>query len=257
MVDPLVLDSALHLASYNLAVNQSGYADNFLHLYLYLKYNRAPKVLLLYVSPEAMEEANDIFAAYRFIPFIGDSVVDGVIKERDPGYARWIEIPFMRYSYYNTFVTFNAVQGARYFIQARKYPFHLNGYEPNNAPWDSTLEYFASKHPEGKEILWSSGAEKYLIKIIMLAQQKNISVMLYNSPVLNEYKLYRLKREDIAAKINSLSVEYHAEYLNFDTMKIADNRRYFSSPLLTNTEGARIFSNVLAAVLRDKINNQR
>jgi hypothetical protein len=42
MICPAMLDSLTNVPSYNLALSHSDFADNYLHLYFYLKKNRAP-----------------------------------------------------------------------------------------------------------------------------------------------------------------------------------------------------------------------
>ena len=55
MVSPELIDPHTGISSYNLALSHSDFADNYLHLYLYLKQNHAPEYLFLFVTPESFD----------------------------------------------------------------------------------------------------------------------------------------------------------------------------------------------------------
>src|SRR5258708_6858837 len=49
MVSPYMITKRTGLSCYNLANSHSDFADNYLHFYLYLRNNPAPKYMLLFV----------------------------------------------------------------------------------------------------------------------------------------------------------------------------------------------------------------
>jgi len=116
MISPKTLDKQTGLRSYNLSSSHSDFADNYLHLYFYLKNNKAPKYLFLYATPESMDPKYNTFNTYRFAAFVDDPVVDSVIKENDPAYYQWTKIPFMKYAYYSNKINFDALTGLKIYI---------------------------------------------------------------------------------------------------------------------------------------------
>ena len=254
MVKPEILDEQTQLISYNLSLSQSGYADSYLHFYLYLKNNKPPKYLFLYVTPESMDEKSALFGTYRFAPFLDDSIVANAVQENDPEYFKWTRIPFIKYGYYNNNINFNFIEGAKHFLTDRQTPYYRGGFEPPfKVDWDYQLEELIKLHPQGTNFAWSSKEEKYLKKIIELAAQHHIIVYLYESPVLNEAKKYQLNRNEIINKIQKIAEQYTIQYLLFDTMSVANSRAYYFSPLSTNPKGSEIFSNEFGKYMKREI----
>lgn len=253
MVSPAQLDTYTGLRSYNLALSHSDFADNYLHLYFYLKKNKAPKLMFLYVTPESMDSLYNTFNTYRFAHFLGDAVVDSVVKECDPDYYKWTFIPFMKYAYYNARVNFEVIQGLRHNANARIHPYFPDGYEPPlQVVWDNHLEEFMKLYPEGYRFKWDALREKYLEKTITLAQEKGIKVYLYESPVLKESLKTQPNRPEIVGKIKKMAEKYGIKYVQFDNMEIANSREYFMSVLNTNLKGSAIFNDSLGHFIKNE-----
>jgi hypothetical protein len=250
MISPKVLDVKTGKLSYNLALSHSDFADNYLHLYFYLKNNKAPKYMFLYVTPESMDGKYNTFNTYRFAPFLNDSVVKYVVKEIDPDYFKWTFIPFMKYAYYNNKINFDVIQGLKHSASGRNKPYHEDGYEPPiQVVWDNHLEKFIQLYPNGYNFEWNKMREKYLCKTIELAKAYNIEVFLYESPVLKQALEYQPNRGEIINRIKGIAEKYGIKYVQFDTMKIAESRKYFMSTLNLNLEGSKIFTDSLGSYI--------
>ena len=256
MISPKLLDKQTHLKSYNLALSHSDFADNYLHLFLYLKNNKAPNYLFLYVTPESMDTLYNTFNTFRFAPYAGDALVDSVLKSCDENYYNWSKFPFMKYAYYNSKINFNVLQGWKYYLTKSTKPYFEDGYEPPiQIKWDNHLEKFIQLYPHGYYFKWNSLREKYLRKIIELAQSKSCKVYLYESPVLKEALPLQPNRDEIIQKINAIALEYCVKYVQFDNMKIAESRQYFMSTLNTNLKGSAIFTDTLGKYIFNEFNN--
>lgn len=254
MISPVILDKHTHLKSYNLSSSHSDFADNYLHLYSYLKSNKKLEYLFLYVTPESMDSKYNTFNTYRFAPYLTDKVVDSVVKECDPEYYNWIKIPFMKHAYYSNKVNFNVLQGLKHYFTNRKLPYFPDGYEPPfQVKWDNHLEKFIQLYPHGYNFEWNKLREKYLCKIIELALQKKIKIYLYESPVLKEALQYQPNREEMITRIKAIADKYGIKYIQFENMKIAESRDYYMSTLNTNLKGSRIFTDSLGEFIRKEI----
>lgn len=257
MISPTQLDKITGLKSYNLALSHSDFADNYLHLYFYLKNNKVPKYLFLYVTPESMDLKYNTFHSYSFAEYLGDTIVDSVVKECDSEYYKWIQIPFMKYAYYGNKINFNAIQGLKHFLTDRQIPYYKDGYEPPiQIIWDNHLEKFIQLYPKGYNFEWNILREKYLNKTIELAQNMGVKVYLYESPVLKEAMPYQPNRERIVNKIRDIAIKYGIEYVQFENMAIADSRKYYMSTLNTNLQGSNIFTDSLGKYIRTNILNK-
>ncbi|MBA3706018.1 MAG: hypothetical protein H0W84_09005, partial [Bacteroidetes bacterium] len=252
MISPAILDKQTGLKSYNLSLSHSDFADNYLHLYFYLKNNKAPRYLFLYVTPESMDGNYNTFNTYRFAAFIGDPAVDEVVKDCDANYFKWIKIPFMKYAYYGNKINFDALQGLKHYFNNITLPHFADGYEPPfQVKWDNHLEEFIQLYPNCYNFKWNNLREKYLRKTIELAQQQNIQVYLYESPVLKEALAYQPNRSEMLNKIKNLAINYGIVYVQFDNMKIAESREYYMSTLNTNLKGSAIFTDSLGQYIKN------
>lgn len=254
MIYPKLLDQKTGVKSYNLALSHSDFADNFLHLYLYLKNNKAPKYLFLYATSESMDGKYNTFHTYRFAPYVGDPVVDSVLKENDSAYFMWTKIPFMKYAYYSNSINFETVQGLKHYIVGKTDPRFPDGYEPPyQRLWDNHFDAFIKLYPNGYRFKWSKLRERYLRKILVLANQHNIEVVLYESPVLNEAIPYQPNRKAITDSIRMVAQEYGAEYVQFQDMEMANHRKYYTSALNTTIAGARVFTDSLGLYIKGRL----
>ena len=254
MISPEILDVQTGIKSYNLALSHSDFADNYLHLYFYMKANKAPKYMFLYVTPESMDLKYNTFNTYRFASFMGDPLVDSVVQDCDPAYYKWIRIPFMKYAFYSNNVNFDALQGLKHYFDKRALPYYPDGYEPPlQRVWDNHLEEFIHLYPQGYTFKWNLLREKYLCKTIGLAQKYKINVYLYESPVLKEAIRYQPNRKAISERIGSIAEKYGIKYVQFENMKISESRKYYMSALYTNLEGSRIFTDSLGKYIKNEI----
>lgn len=251
MLSPKRIRSITGLKTYNLALSHSNFADNYLHFYLYLKNNTAPKYMFLYVTPESFDDNYNVFNTFRFARFMDDPIVQSVVSESDSNYYYWSKFPFMRYAYYSNNINFDVIQGFKHYITNDTLPYYEDGYEaPFHVTWDNHLDEFISLYPKGYHFKWNLSYEKNFRKIIELAQQHNIQVYLYESPVLAEALPYLANRTEIIERLKAISKEYNIIYKQFDTMKMAQSRENYTSTLNTSLKGSAIFTDTLAYYIK-------
>jgi hypothetical protein len=243
---PSVIKKKTGFEIYNLGLTNADFADNYLHLYLYLKHNKAPRYLFLHVSMESMDLSYNIFTSFHFAPFIGDAVVDSVVKEWDNSYFKWTGIPFMKYAYYNNNVNFDVIQGLKHFYTNKTTPYFADGYESAfSLNKEVSPEQYVQIYPSDCIFTWNYLLEKYLRKTIVLAQQNGIHVYLYESPILKEALTNVRNRPEIITKIKSVADAYGIKFVQFENMKISDSVNYFITSVGLTKKGAVIFSDSL------------
>ncbi len=253
MISPALLDSHTRVPSYNLALSHSDFADNYLHLHLYLKSHTAPKYLWLYITPESMDRRYNTFNSYRFAPYLHDSVVAGTVKENDPDYFAWCFVPFMRYAYYGNKITFDVLQGYKHYFAGRKEAYYPNGFEPPaNRVWGNHAAEFAELYHKNTLFSWDTLREKYLLKTIRLAQQHGVKVYLYESPVFYGALAYQPNRHQILQKIKRLADKQRVPLILFDQLQMAHDKSLYISTLNFNLKGIRQFNDTLGRYIRQQ-----
>lgn len=258
MADPETIEKYTSLSAYNLANAHSDFADNYLHLYLYLKKSISPTYLLLYVTPESFDTNYNTFYSYRFAPFLDDIIVADVVKDCDHTYYDLKDIPAMQYVYYNHQSFFNALTGWKHYFTGRKYPYHMMGFEPPaEIAWDNHYDNLKLKYPNGYYFSWSGKREKYLDKILSLCREKGIKVILYESPVLKETADNQPNRTEFIKSIERIASNAGIPFFSFQNVSWAGDRKHFISPMITTLKGSYEFSDTLGAFLRKYFDEEK
>ncbi len=253
-VNPALIDNKTSgISSYNLALNHSDFADNFIHLYQYLKFNKAPNYLFLYVTPESFDTRYNTFNTYRFAPYLSDTVISKVVEENDPVYYQYVHFPFLKYAYYNSNLTFDMLQGYKHYFTNRKNAYNENGFQaPITMLWDNHNGKFAELYDQQTVFKWYAVREKYLRKTIQYAQSKGIKVILYESPVLKASIKFQINRNEMINKIIALAKSEQVEYVQFKNMPMEDSIQYYISPLNFNMAGVKLFNDTLRKYIANK-----
>lgn len=269
-IHPSYLDSLTGKKSYNYALRHTDFADNYLHLYLYLKHNNAPKKMYLYVTPESFDERFNTFHTFRFAAWLNDSIVAKTVEEMDEDYYQYAWIPFAKYAYYNSYKTFDAIQGFKHWLNKDATPYFKDGHVPHGnteytyendgfiAPKKlsyangNTVEQLNDSstyyeiYSENEVFAWSATREKYLRKIIELAQLHKIEVILYESTPYWGSIVNQKNRVAFLTKTASIASEYQIPYQLYDTLSLGKVKSNFVCPLILGEEAGKEFMQELA-----------
>jgi len=219
-LNPSIIEKETKEKTYNLAEYHSNITDNFLTYYLYLKNNRVPKKLFIYISPETFDPLFNTFNTYRFSSLLNERKVKEIVKKNDPSYFFASYIPFLKYGYYNNQTHFKAIQGAKHLFTNKQHIQFENGYLPLN---DKEIE-FKNAYPIGYQFKWDRKEELQLIEFIRFVKSKGTNVILFESPFYSKSKLDYPNRNLIIQKIKKLANKLRTNYVQFQdsTLKETD-----------------------------------
>lgn len=254
MLDPKMFDSATGYKTYNLGEVGTRFADNYLYLFQYLKYQNHPKYVILHISPESFFSADNKFlTTYKHEAFLSDSTVYNVVKELDPDYINFSKIPFLKYSFYNIFTLYKIIDAVGYATFNKKYPPSIDGFSP---PFSSdTVDASQSLINKVHGYKWSITEEKYFHKIISLCKQEKIQLILYKLPYYKEYYDANLFLHDYDARIMHIASENKIPYFVYDSAILThDYKNYFwLANNLLSLKGIPIFNKMLIKDLKDSV----
>ena len=261
MLDPSIMKKYFPVPIYNLALNHSDFADNYIFLHEYLKHQKKPKAVLLFAIPESFDSSiTNTFNTYRFTHLVKDPVVKEVLEDSDPEYIRYTFLPFLRYSYYSNYIFYKALDGWLRLIKNDKSTRWPDGF---SAP------VFANQQPSEKVdnedrtpifFHWSKLREKYFVKSIELLKQNGIEVMVYHSPIYYEALELQNNRQYAIDKIDSICKKHDVPFFQFDTLPMRFNRRNYYNTINrtlptynTTLAGNAIFNNYFGRFLQDTL----
>jgi len=258
MMSPKMFDSATGYKTYNLGEVGTRFADNYLFLHQYLKYQKHPKYVLLHISPESFYHVeNKLLTTYKHEAFLSDSVVYDVGKELDPEYISFSKIPFLKYSFYNTFTLYKIIDAAGYSFLNKKYPPSIDGF---SSPLSSdTVNSPESLVYKVQHYQWSAIEEKYFKKIVSLCADNNIQLILYKLPTYKGYYDANAELRKYGDKIVQLASQYKLPYFTYDTSALTtDYKNFFLlSNNLLSLKAIPTFNNMLIQDLKDNVFKQK
>ncbi len=278
-VDASKIDSLIQIKSYNYALRHTDFADNYLHLYLYLKANKAPKQIYLYVTPESFDARFNSFHTYRFAPYLKDSIVSEVVKDMDPDYFEKSRFPFMRFAYYNSYKTFNAVQGFKHYLQDKSGAYFKDGHiaHPDNEFHKKPDGYIAPKHlifsgnlnvteltdssiyyelyKKRQLFSWDPKRASYLTKIFTLCGKHEIKLILYESPAYWPSIADQPNRNQFLQRTDSIAKKHNSEYLILNDNDIIHDKKNFVCPLILSVKGTQPFLQMFSDSIKSRLNS--
>lgn len=250
-IDPEVVQLETGMSCYNLSTVHSDFANNYLSFYLYLKHHQAPQYLFLFVTPESMDKRFNVFYPHHFTIHLKDTLVRNVVDANAPDYQVWNKIPWLRYAYFNQEFNFNALQGWKHALTSKAYPAFKSGYVPPlEMKWDNHYEELYKFYPSGIRFRWNNEREKYLNRIIDLAQSHGTKIILYESPILASSTPTQENRDEVLNRIDELALAKNTEFWVFDTLSMCQDQKYFFSALNPNYEGGQLFSKIIAQKIK-------
>lgn len=248
-INPDIIEEVTGKASYNISHVHSDFATNYLTLVQYLKENKSPEKLLLFVTPESFDKRYNTFHPYLFSLY-NDSITKQILRDRVPTYALFHKLPLIRFTYYNRLLLFPALQGWKHEFERKHLPYFENGYEPpKKMKWDNHYEELFKLYPSGVKFDWNLEREYYFLKIVELCKKEGIQLIAYESPILDSSKPGQLNRNERLAKIDSLCSKHHVSFWEFDNHPLCKDKKNFFSSLNLHIEAGNEFTRDLAKKL--------
>ncbi len=194
--DMSLLDSLIQQKGINIGCNGSGFVDNYLVFMKFLQNKNTIKTLFLQVDIYSMDPDHNFsnsFHVYNFLPFWHDTTFRSAISHylSTSDYAMFSYFPWMRFYVYNKY--FSPYEVLRRIVQQKKY----SNRKIDRPHWYSVIPKISSdssgfyKRAMSREINIQPFDIEYLQKILCLAKERNIQIVLFTSPdFIQQEKIY-------------------------------------------------------------------
>jgi hypothetical protein len=248
------IDDSLGSHSINLANAGSGYGENFITLYYFLKRNNRIKSLFLQVdgySLNAETAFHPPFNEQYYMHLLEDDTIAEVVKNYvgPVKYYRWKMIPLLRFMEYNFRYSFYKALKGGYTCGITEYDT-LKGFEPLRVKPDSGLT-------NDRPVIFTVSKidTMYLGKIISLCERKHIMLVLFTSPEHNEYIKKQVNRKSVDEYYNQLAGENNIRYVS-DTVfgDVNKDVTLFKDNTHLTEEGARLYSYLFLPYIKKALN---
>lgn len=247
-INPKILDTILHVNSYNFGMSGFGFPMQYARYNVYKKQNKKrPKYVIQIVGDGLFEEFDELFQTTQFLPYIKDTILSKETKNyKGLDYFDYV-LPFKRYSAkYKTilkgFFSFAGIE----FLNSQRY----KGYTPNEFEWDYKFDEFKEKNPKGKKRKIKEESVRLLETFIKEEYNNKTEVILVFPPTYHELKKYMLNREVVLNEYKRISNKYNIHFLDYSDTDISSDKNLFYNASHMNKKGANLFTKQLAKDLK-------
>jgi hypothetical protein len=251
-IHPRIIDSLLHVNSYNLGVEKAQIDEFAVLLEAYLENHQTnpPKQVLLgvdYYVFKALKEETLKYPA-QYLPYLDNKVMTDAFTA-DGYYPLLFKIfPFLLFTEYDDGRKMASVQGllGRKFYDVGMYK-GAHVYDAKFVPVD-VLDDKVQNKVKPKFQLAGKG-KKSLLKIMEICQQKNIQLMFVYTPFFQNYIDKKFDNEGVIRALDSIAQSNKIPFLRHDTLAMNQEEKYFRDFTHMNRKGAIIYSQRVATDL--------
>jgi hypothetical protein len=249
-INPRIIDSATHKNSFNFGLDGAYIVEDGMNLRAYLKTHQKPEVLVINIDPKMFNTTDEIKTPARYLPYINHSEIYDTLKE----YSDWPVIvkymPFVGMSFYTDGIINQSLQA---FVQpGRKMENYYKGFSPLKRVWEKNAD--ASAEGLLKVEYTSKGLNLFRL-FLEEVKNKKIRIQMIYSPQYY-FPRYDSMHKSFMRILDSIAEPEGFSIIDYTTMGICREKKYFFDATHLNVQGATLFSEKLGHDLDSLINHQ-
>ena len=242
-ISPAVLDTVLHVNSYNIGMDGTHPPLQFERLQLYLQHNKVPDVLVQVVDLTSFTENSGMDNSLQFLPYLDDtSVWRLTAKYTDHFTFADRYVPMIKYSNQLPLMA----EGIRSFFGRGTAPLHVKGYFGRDARWDGSFERYVARLQHPISIRMANRPLQALQAQLRYCKERNIKVVLVFPPVYHTFLDHCTNYQYILQTVAQCAAKEGAVFLDYSQHPMAWSKDNFYNSQHLNRSGAEVFSHVLA-----------
>lgn len=255
MIASADFDSTLHTTSVNLATAGSSYGESYVLLQQYLAHGNTAKTLVLsfdlfksrHLDAHAETITPLVFKQFDFFPYQQIPEIKSVYNSyTSPWHMHlWQYVPCSQFAEFNTY--FKADSMLRFLMDRIPQQAGFNTHSGEQLLYNFTFKGERVSAPG--VIRLGPRSEKYLLKLLALAKQHNITIILVTAPY---YKMTPFDRTIHNQYVTFLKNTFHTRYIDFTAPDEWRTYAYFSDPIHTNVYGSRLYTKMLCDSLQGR-----
>ena len=233
--NPIILDTILHINSYNLGIDGRGIGSQILRYNTYKRLNVKPKLIIQNIDMMTIDKDN-AFCREQFFPYFFDKTFRQEVVELENLSLADQYIPGFRYAgYFHKILSWLGV------VKQENYTL-TKGYHGNDLKWDGSNLNKRTAINYSQDSTMLIKFDEYLAK----AYSENIKVIFVYAP---QYIGATEKIKNIGGMYqmyDSIAQKYDIPILNYNYSPISYDTAYFYNATHLNKKGAELFSVKLA-----------
>ncbi|WP_299114699.1 hypothetical protein [uncultured Winogradskyella sp.] len=238
-----ILNDSLRLSTYNFGVDGHNFWLQYYRHKEYLKYNPAPKTIIIAVDMFSLAKREDLYNQHQFLPYmLWNHSLRETLSDYDGYHSAEYYIPFIRY-----FGKRKKLPLLSAIISNKKQvkPYRNLGYRGMDRKWNKDFEN-AKKKMKSYEVKQHKPSVNLFEKFIVECKEMNINLVLVYSPQYIEGQNFIKNKEEVVKVFENFSDKYNLEFLNYSNNKISFDKSLFYNSNHLNKTGADIFTSTFA-----------
>lgn len=239
--DPEILDSVLHVSSYNFGDNNFGFNTQILKYKLFEKYNHKPRLIIQNVDFITLGQLkND--CKDQLLHYLKEPLLKQDLKKMD---VSDFEIYFPAIRYHGEWK--KIALGIMIYCQIRHYSGNQQkGYSGMNKEWDGSE--FERRELSGDSIVALCDPEivQLFDSYFKHCKDNDIQVIMVFAPLYFKSRDFTKGKERVLDIYRSFSEEYNIPFLDYSYNPICYDTTWFYNTAHLNKKGAELFSLKLA-----------
>ncbi len=243
-MDPKIFKDSLNLEAYNLGLNGHNFWLQYYRHKEFLKYNKAPGIIIHSVDMFTLAKRKDLFQMDQFLPYM--------LYNRE--LEKWIDsyqgfthydynIPLVRY--YGQYKAIgNALRTAFHNYSSISDSARYRGFMYKNLAWNDDLEKARKQFPDYRITVDKKSVELFN-EYLYECKNAGIPVILVYSPEYIEGQDFVKNRAEIINIFSVFAARYNIPFLDYSNDSISYNKNYFYNTSHLNGRGAEIFTSKL------------
>lgn len=241
-----ILDSVLHISSYNLGMDAAAFETQYLRYKIYMQNNKPPKLIIQNVDWNTMAKYNSLFREYQFFPYLNNKNVRISLRDSELFPKINLYLPFLKYSKELKIVA----AGFSEFFNIRHYPPSKHkGYVALDNQFNERV-FEGRKTETDNDCNWDISIEELFTEFLDDCKARGIQVILVLSPPYYEIKPYMKKCVDMESYYGQIAEHNSVDLLDYSDLPMSQDKYYYSDPTHMNKYGAELFSLTLANDLK-------
>lgn len=247
-IDPQIIDSILHINSYNAGLDAGNMLEFKTILAAYLQHHKPPKYLVLGVEPLCFSTQPRFNNVIQYYPFLSNNAIRSALQTENRLTMLYYYLPFCQMLQYNDRTRTEIVKGWAGKTEINANEWQYKGYRSNGY---DTLQA-SILPPLCTETISLKPSLSILENIIDTCKTRHIKLIFAYYPVYNAYFRQRIANHNqLLQSIDSLAQQQQINYFVHDTLAVFQNASLFFDHAHLNTNGARQYSIYLANKLKN------
>lgn len=255
-VNPRITDSVTGLRSYNAGVEGGNMFEFKMTFEGYLVNHPPPSVMLLSIDAKSFDIKKDIFFPPQYFECLDNPVVySGMDRQKDYNTFLIRHLPFSGIIYYDDFTKIKAASGLFGENEMKQlHSFEYNGFLSNG---NECIDTSAELKQAYTSFLFQKDAINWLQQIINRCKEEKIHLLITFSPEYRYISRQSVKNFPAFSKLlDSVSFANRLHVYRDDSLELCRNPCNFANPTHLNTQGAAVYSAVIAQRIRNLIQSK-